>query len=337
MKKSKLIDFDALAERKERFQPDEEPTKEELDAEELEMAEEEDAGETSDRGPMNFDDLQEGEDTGDSIRMYLKDIGRVPLLTAEEEYELAVRKSAGDKYAADRLVESNLRLVVSIARRYIGRGLAFMDLVQEGNVGLMKGVKKFDPAKGFKLSTYATWWIKQAITRALADQGRMIRMPVHMTETINRLYRQEKELAVELGREPTLKERAERAGLSEERLIEILQMAKEPSSLETPVGDEEDASLGDFVPDTRSVSPEEYVERQQLKDVIGKALMTLTERERVVITLRFGLTGSEPWTLEEVGKLLRVTRERVRQIESKALRKLRGPRNERMLRPCMYA
>ncbi|MBO4289336.1 MAG: sigma-70 family RNA polymerase sigma factor [Lachnospiraceae bacterium] len=330
-KKVKSINYEVLPEgMKDRFQPDEEPTKEELYAEEQEITEKAESAEQ-----LNLDGIQDGEDLGDSVHMYLKEIGWYPLLTPEEEYGLAVKKAAGDKEAATKLVESNLRLVVSIARRYVGRGLPFMDLVQEGNMGMMKGVAKFDPSKGFKLSTYATWWIKQAITRALADQARIIRLPVHMTEVINKLSRQERELAVELGREATMQERAKRAGISVERLREILQIAREPSSLETPVGDEEDASLGDFVPDTQSISPEEYVEKKELKEIIARILTYLTPRERIVIILRFGLMGYEPWTLEEVGKLLDVTRERVRQIESKVLRKLRGPKYMKMLQPCV--
>ena len=325
------IDFDALGELKDRFQPEEEPTREELDAEEAKIAEEKEEGLTDRAGNEAGMETGDGEDTGDSVHLYLKDIGKIPLLTAEEEYELAVRKAAGDKAAFDRMVEANLRLVVSIARKYAGRGLAFMDLVQEGSVGLMKGVSKFDPSRGFKLSTYATWWIKQAITRALADHGKIIRMPVHMTEIINRLNRQQRELTLKLGYEPTLAQRAEYAGMTEEKLSEILQYARDPSSLDTPVGDEEDALLGDFVPDTQTLSPEEYVEKMQLKEIIAEILKGLSERERRVIIRRFGLMGEEPGTLEEIGKEMRVTRERIRQIESKGLRILKNPKNRRLL------
>ena len=329
--REKWIDFDALEGMKDRFQPDEEPTKEELDAEETVIAQEKDEEQAAAAGNAAMEDLQDGEDTGDSIHLYLKEIGRIPLLTAEEEYELALRKAAGDKEAFNRMVEANLRLVVSIARKYVGRGLSFMDLVQEGSMGLMKGVAKFDPSKGFKLSTYATWWIKQSITRALADHGKIIRMPVHMTEIVNKLNRQQRELALKLGQEPTLAQRAEYAGMTEEKLIEILQYAREPSSLDTPVGEEDDALLGDFVPDTQTISPEEYAEKIQLQEIIAELLKGLKERERRVIIRRFGLMGEEPGTLEEIGKEMNVTRERIRQIEAKGLRILKNPRNRRML------
>ena len=277
-------------------------------------------------------DLLEGIGTEDPVRMYLKEIGTVPLLSAEEEYRLAVRKSQGDEVAKQRLIEANLRLVVSIAKRYTGRGLSFLDLVQEGNLGLIKGVEKFDPEKGFKLSTYATWWIRQSVTRALADQARTIRVPVHMVETINKMSKMQRKLTLELGYEPSIKELADHLDMSEEKVQEIMQIAREPASLETPIGEEDDSNLGDFVADSNVVSPEGNVESVMLREHIDTLLGDLKERERQVIVLRFGLEDGHPRTLEEVGKEFNVTRERIRQIEAKALRKLRNPVRSKRIR-----
>ena len=277
-------------------------------------------------------DLLEGIGTEDPVRMYLKEIGTVPLLTAEEEYSLAMKKQAGDEYAKQRLIEANLRLVVSIAKRYTGRGMSFLDLVQEGNLGLIKGVEKFDPEKGFKLSTYATWWIRQSVTRALADQARTIRVPVHMVETINKMSKMQRKLTLELGYEPSVKELAEHLDMTEEKVQEIMQIAREPASLETPIGEEDDSNLGDFVADANVLSPEGNVESVMLREHIDSLLDDLKERERQVIVLRFGLEDGHPRTLEEVGKEINVTRERIRQIEAKALRKLRNPVRSKRIR-----
>ena len=277
-------------------------------------------------------DLLEGIGTEDPVRMYLKEIGTVPLLTAEEEYSLAMKKQAGDEYAKQRLIEANLRLVVSIAKRYTGRGMSFLDLVQEGNLGLIKGVEKFDPEKGFKLSTYATWWIRQSVTRALADQARTIRVPVHMVETINKMSKMQRKLTLELGYEPSVKELAEHLDMAEEKVQEIMQIAREPASLETPIGEEDDSNLGDFVADANVLSPEGNVESVMLREHIDSLLDDLKERERQVIVLRFGLEDGHPRTLEEVGKEFNVTRERIRQIEAKALRKLRNPVRSKRIR-----
>ena len=277
-------------------------------------------------------DLLEGIGTEDPVRMYLKEIGTVPLLSVEEEYRLAVRKSQGDEVAKQRLIEANLRLVVSIAKRDTGRGMSFLDLVQEGNLGLIKGVEKFDPEKGFKLSTYATWWIRQSVTRALADQARTIRVPVHMVETINKMSKMQRKLTLELGYEPSIKELADHLDMSEEKVQEIMQIAREPASLETPIGEEDDSNLGDFVADSNVVSPEGNVESVMLREHIDTLLGDLKERERQVIVLRFGLEDGHPRTLEEVGKEFNVTRERIRQIEAKALRKLRNPVRSKRIR-----
>ena len=277
-------------------------------------------------------DLLEGIGTEDPVRMYLKEIGTVPLLTAEEEYSLAMKKQAGDEYAKQRLIEANLRLVVSIAKRYTGRGMSFLDLVQEGNLGLIKGVEKFDPEKGFKLSTYATWWIRQSVTRALADQARTIRVPVHMVETINKMSKMQRKLTLELGYEPSVKELAEHLDMTEEKVQEIMQIAREPASLETPIGEEDDSNLGDFVADANVLSPEGNVESVMLREHIDSLLDDLKEKERQVIVLRFGLEDGHPRTLEEVGKEFNVTRERIRQIEAKALRKLRNPVRSKRIR-----
>lgn len=277
-------------------------------------------------------DLLEGIGTEDPVRMYLKEIGTVPLLNAEEELRLAKRKADGDDDAKERLIEANLRLVVSIAKRYTGRGMSFLDLVQEGNLGLIKGVEKFDYTKGYKLSTYATWWIRQSVTRALADQARTIRVPVHMVETINKMSKMQRKLTLELGYEPSVSELAEALDMSEDKVMEIMQIAREPASLETPIGEEDDSNLGDFVADNNVVTPEGNVESVMLREHIDALLGDLKERERQVIVLRFGLEDGHPRTLEEVGKEFNVTRERIRQIEAKALRKLRNPVRSKRIR-----
>ena len=277
-------------------------------------------------------DLLEGVGTEDPVRMYLKEIGTVALLTAEEELELAKRKTEGDPIAKEKLIEANLRLVVSIAKRYTGRGMSFLDLVQEGNLGLIKGVEKFDYTKGYKLSTYATWWIRQSVTRALADHARTIRVPVHMVETINRMSKMQRKLTLELGYEPSTKELADALEMTEEKVLEIMQIAREPASLETPIGEEDDSNLGDFVADNNTVTPEANIESVMLRDHIDVLLQDLKDREREVIILRFGLRDGHPRTLEEVGKIFNVTRERIRQIEAKALRKLRHPSRSRKLK-----
>ena len=277
-------------------------------------------------------DLLEGIGTEDPVRMYLKEIGTVPLLSAEEELRLAKKKSEGDVAAKDRLIEANLRLVVSIAKRYTGRGMSFLDLVQEGNLGLIKGVEKFDYTKGYKLSTYATWWIRQSVTRALADQARTIRVPVHMVETINKMSKMQRKLTLELGYEPSVTELAQALDMTEEKVMEIMMIAREPASLETPIGEEDDSNLGDFVADSNIVTPEGNVESVMLREHIDTLLSDLKERERQVIVLRFGLEDGHPRTLEEVGKEFNVTRERIRQIEAKALRKLRNPVRSKKIR-----
>jgi len=268
----------------------------------------------------------------DPVRMYLKEIGKVPLLTAEEEIALAKRMEAGDEDAKKRLAEANLRLVVSIAKRYVGRGMLFLDLIQEGNLGLIKAVEKFDYRKGFKFSTYATWWIRQAITRAIADQARTIRIPVHMVETINKLVRVSRQLLQELGREPTPEEIADKMDIPVERVREIIKISQEPVSLETPIGEEEDSHLGDFIQDDNVPVPADAAAFTLLKEQLHEVLGTLTEREQKVLRLRFGLDDGRARTLEEVGKEFNVTRERIRQIEAKALRKLRHPSRSRKLK-----
>ena len=276
--------------------------------------------------------VPEGVSIEDPVRMYLKEIGKVPLLSAEEEIELAKRMENGDEAAKKRLAEANLRLVVSIAKRYVGRGMLFLDLIQEGNIGLMKAVDKFEYEKGFKFSTYATWWIRQAITRAIADQAKTIRVPVHMVETINKVVRARRTLTQELGREPSNKEIAEMLGEDEDRVTEIMSFSQDPVSMEAPVGDEDDSHLGDFVQDSNALSPEENAIAEMRNKQISLAMKDLTDREQEVITLRFGLDGNQPHTLEEVGQMFHVTRERIRQIEAKALRKLGAPSRKRMLR-----
>ena len=276
--------------------------------------------------------VPEGVSVDDPVRMYLKEIGKVPLLTADEEIELAKRMEEGDEEAKKRLCEANLRLVVSIAQRYVGRGMLFLDLIQEGNLGLIKAVEKFDYRKGYKFSTYATWWIRQAITRAIADQARTIRIPVHMVETINKLIRVSRQLLQEYGREPQPEEIAAEMGIPEDKVREIIKIAQEPVSLETPIGEEEDSHLGDFIPDDDAPAPAEAAAFTLLKEQLMSVLSTLTPREEMVLKLRFGLEDGRARTLEEVGKEFKVTRERIRQIEAKALRKLRHPSRSRKLK-----
>lgn len=268
----------------------------------------------------------------DPVRMYLKEIGKIPLLTSEEEIELAKRMQEGDEIAKKKLAEANLRLVVSIAKRYVGRGMLFLDLIQEGNLGLMKAVEKFDYRKGFKFSTYATWWIRQAITRAIADQARTIRIPVHMVETINKLVRVQRQLVQELGRDPSPEEIGKEMGMEVEKVREIMKIAQEPVSLETPIGEEEDSHLGDFIPDDEVLAPAEAATFTMLREQLIDVLDTLTPREQKVLRLRFGLDDGRARTLEEVGKEFDVTRERIRQIEAKALRKLRHPSRSKKLK-----
>lgn len=277
-------------------------------------------------------DVLEGVSTEDPVRMYLKEIGNVPLLTTEQEVELAKRVEAGDEEAKKQLTEANLRLVVSIAKKYVGRGMPFLDLIQEGNMGLMKAVDKFDYTKGYKFSTYATWWIRQAITRGIADTGRTIRVPVHMVETINKTLRMTRTLLQELGREPTPEEVAERLNVSVSRVREVLKISRDPVSLDTPIGEEDDSHLGDFIEDDSALSPADSAAFSMLRAELATALESLTDRERQVVKLRFGLEDGRARTLEEVGKEFNVTRERIRQIEAKALRKLRHPSRSRKLR-----
>ena len=276
--------------------------------------------------------LLEGVASTDPFREYLKEIGSIPLLTQEQEQDLAKRKSEGDAEAGKKLVEANLRLVVSIAKRYTGRGMSFLDLVQEGNIGLMKAVEKFDYTKGYRLSTYATWWVKQSVTRALADQSRTIRLPVHMVEAVNRIRKAQRALAVKLGREPSNEEIGKEVGMSEKRVTELMQSSGDTVSLETPVGDEDGSNLGDFVADDFNASTEEKAESVFLREEIEQMLQGLNPREREVIILRFGLESGHPLTLEEVGKRFKVTRERIRQIETAALRKLRNPSRSKKIR-----
>ena len=280
----------------------------------------------------SHEQLLEGVASTDPIREYLKEIGSIPLLTQEQGQELAKRKALGDLHAGQKLVEANLRLVVSIAKRYTGRGMSFLDLVQEGNIGLMKAVEKFDYTKGYRLSTYATWWVKQSVTRALADQSRTIRLPVHMVEAVNRVRRAQRMLAVRLGREPSNEEIGKEIGMSEKRVTELMQSSGDTVSLETPVGDEDGSNLGDFVADDANASTEEKAESVFLREEIDQMLQGLNPREREVIILRFGLESGHPMTLEEVGKRFKVTRERIRQIETAALRKLRNPSRSRKIR-----
>jgi len=307
----------------------------ETDPDDLEIIaieqEEEPEAETAEEADLEAS-IAKGIVVDDPVRMYLKEIGKVPLLTAEEEVELATRMEAGDEEAKQKRCEANLRLVVSIAKRYVGRGMLFLDLIQEGNLGLIKAVDKFDWRKGFKFSTYATWWIRQAITRSIADQARTIRIPVHMVETINKLIRISRQLLQEYGREPTPEEIALEMDISEEKVREILKIAQEPVSLETPIGEEEDSHLGDFIPDDDVPAPADAAAFSMLKEQLVEVLDTLTEREQKVLRLRFGLDDGRARTLEEVGKRFDVTRERIRQIEAKALRKLRHPSRSKKLK-----
>ena len=302
---------------------------------EVKAEDEEDGGEINLKDEIIIDDVpDESKDmsVNDNVRMYLKEIGKISLLTLEEEQELSKKVAQGDEHAKNVLAESNLRLVVSIAKRYVGRGLLFLDLIQEGNIGLMKAVEKFDYDKGYKFSTYATWWIRQAITRALADQARTIRVPVHMVETINKMARIERQMTLELNREPTDQELSKKMGLSVDKIAEIRKISQDPVSLETPIGEEDDSHLGDFLADERTMSPEEYATYEILKDELREVLDTLTVREKEVLELRFGLFDGSSHTLEEVGKQFKVTRERIRQIEAKALRKLRHPSRAKKLK-----
>ena len=298
----------------------------------VEEGEDTDGGE--DLGNLEFDEstLPKNLSINDPVRMYLKEIGQISLLSLDEELALSKRIEEGDEESKRILAESNLRLVVSIAKRYVGRNLSFLDLIQEGNIGLMKAVDKFDSSKGYKFSTYATWWIRQAITRAIADQAKTIRVPVHMVETINKLKRVQRQLTLELNREPTEKELSDKLKIPEEKVREIIKISLDPLSLETPIGEEEDSHLGDFVQDKNTLSPEEYAINEVLKDEIAEVLLTLTEREEQVLKLRFGLIDGTCRTLEEVGTIFGVTRERIRQIEAKALRKLRHPSRSKKLK-----
>ena len=302
---------------------------------EVRAEDEEDGGNIDLKNDIIIDDVpDESKDmsVNDNVTMYLKEIGKISLLSLEEEQELSRRVAEGDEQAKNILAESNLRLVVSIAKRYVGRGLLFLDLIQEGNIGLMKAVEKFDYDKGYKFSTYATWWIRQAITRALADQARTIRVPVHMVETINKMARIERQMTLELNREPTDAELAKKMGLSVDKIVEIRKISQDPVSLETPIGEEDDSHLGDFLADERTMSPEEFATYEILKDELREVLDTLTVREKEVLELRFGLFDGSSHTLEEVGKQFKVTRERIRQIEAKALRKLRHPSRAKKLK-----
>ena len=311
---------------------------EKLDANNIEIVdmplngEEEPLVDLSDNQDLEATLSQEGISIDDPVKVYLKEIGRVPLLTPEEEIDLATRMSQGDEKARARLSEANLRLVVSIAKRYVGRGMQFLDLIQEGNLGLIKAVEKFDHTKGFKFSTYATWWIRQAITRAIADQARTIRIPVHMVETINKVKKVSSQLLHKNGHEPSAEEIAEELGMPVDKVREIMRVSQEPVSLETPIGEEEDSHLGDFIPDDDAPAPAEAASHTLLREQLGEVLSTLTPREEKVLRLRFGLEDGRSRTLEEVGKEFNVTRERIRQIEAKALRKLRHPSRSKKLK-----
>ena len=341
-KKNGFITFEALAKALQGLEMDADSLDvlyNELISEGISVVTEEDASnpEGSEEEPILLDDedLTKDVNINDPVRMYLKEIGKIPLLSVEEEGEISKAVENGDELAKNKLAESNLRLVVSIAKRYVGRGLLFLDLIQEGNIGLMKAVEKFDYGKGYKFSTYATWWIRQAITRALADQARTIRVPVHMVETINKMARIQRQMTLELNREPTEEEIAKKMGITVEKVREVMKISQDPVSLETPIGEEDDSHLGDFIKDESSLSPEEYATNEILKEEINDVLSTLQPREQQVLELRFGLIDGTCYTLEEVGKRFNVTRERIRQIEAKALRKLRHPSRAKKLRDFM--
>ena len=310
---------EALVEFQEKHMAEIEPTPEEI-------------AKVSEETPADTDAMADSFSTNDPVRMYLKEIGKVPLLSRVEEHNLAQKMSEGDEDAKRRMAEANLRLVVSIAKRYVGRGMLFLDLIQEGNLGLIKAVEKFDPDKGFKFSTYATWWIRQAITRAIADQARTIRIPVHMVETINKVVQTGRQLMQELGHDPSPEEIAAEIGMSVDKVRDVLKIAQEPVSLEVPIGEEDDSHLGDFIQDENASDPSDAVSANLLREQIEQVLRTLTPREEKVLVLRYGLLDGTPRTLEEVGKEFNVTRERIRQIEAKALRKLRHPSRSRYLK-----
>lgn len=336
-KKDGNLSYDEIGDAFEKFQIDSDDIDElykTFEKEGINLVDKKDLKDDDEEVDVTKEDLSvpKGVTVDDPVRMYLKEIGKISLLTAEEEVEIAKRMEAGDESAKKELAEANLRLVVSIAKRYVGRGMSFLDLIQEGNLGLMKAVDKFDYTKGFKFSTYATWWIRQAITRAIADQARTIRIPVHMVETINKLVRVQRQLVQDLGRDPLPEEIAAEMNLDVERVREIQKIAQEPVSLETPIGEEEDSHLGDFIPDDEILSPQDAATFTLLKEQLNSVLETLTEREKKVLTLRFGLDDGRARTLEEVGKEFDVTRERIRQIEAKALRKLRHPSRSKKLK-----
>ena len=336
-KKDGKLSYDEIGDAFEKIQIDSDDIDElykTFEKEGINLVDKKDLKDDEDEVDLSKEDLSvpKGVTVDDPVRMYLKEIGKISLLTADEEVEIAKRMEAGDELAKKELAEANLRLVVSIAKRYVGRGMSFLDLIQEGNLGLMKAVDKFDYTKGFKFSTYATWWIRQAITRAIADQARTIRIPVHMVETINKLVRVQRQLVQDLGRDPLPEEIAAEMSLDVERVREIQKIAQEPVSLETPIGEEEDSHLGDFIPDDEILSPQDAATFTLLKEQLNSVLETLTDREKKVLTLRFGLDDGRARTLEEVGKEFDVTRERIRQIEAKALRKLRHPSRSKKLK-----
>ena len=336
-KKDGKLSYDEIGDAFEKIQIDSDDIDElykTFEKEGINLVDKKDLKDDEDEVDISKEDLSvpKGVTVDDPVRMYLKEIGKISLLTADEEVEIAKRMEAGDELAKKELAEANLRLVVSIAKRYVGRGMSFLDLIQEGNLGLMKAVDKFDYTRGFKFSTYATWWIRQAITRAIADQARTIRIPVHMVETINRLVRIERQLLQDLGRDPTNEEIAKEMGIEVEKVREVRKIAQEPVSLETPIGEEEDSHLGDFIEDDTAIAPDEAANFTMLREELEGILNTLNERERKVLALRFGLVDGTPRTLEEVGKDFDVTRERIRQIEAKALRKLKHPSRSQKLK-----